>query len=218
MGNALGWTPAMYPFPEAAASAAEYRLAEAARALQQVPLDGLLLPLRLTQAQLHISYSALQALCVPSKRGMLARALLDAPEMVLPACHKLFAALSHQPADRVESACLSGTAASSADVMWRLTEIQQAAEGTRVQLEGLKAYLQQHSVGQLTDAYHQVCMLPASSLTIEHSRNITFLSICPVVSWSAHSNSFLEILSTKLNKSPNTTRPRPAAVKHDLHC
>lgn len=197
----------MYPLPEAAASAADYRLAEAAHALQQIPLDGLLLPLRLTQAQLHISYSALQALCVSSKRGMLARALIDAPEMVLPACHKLFAALSHQPADAIESARLSDTAASSADLMLRVTEIQQAAEGTRVQLEGLKACLQKHSVGQLTEAYHQVCMLPASSLTIEHYRDITFLSVRPVTSCSAHSNSFFEVFSTILNKFPMQQAP-----------
>ncbi len=71
MGNAFGWVPAQYPIPDAAGSAAEYKLAEAAHALQQLPLDGLLLPLRLTQAQVYISYSALQTLCVPSRRGAL---------------------------------------------------------------------------------------------------------------------------------------------------
>ncbi len=153
MGNAFGWVPAQYPTPDAAGSVAEYKLAEAAHALQQLPLDGLLLPLRLTQAQVHILSSALQTLCVPSRRGALVKALFDTPDTILPACCKLYTALRHEAVSPTDTS----KDGSHDVILGHLTELQQAATSTTAQLDDLKAFLQQHPAVQVTAAHEQVC-------------------------------------------------------------
>ena len=159
MGNAFGWVPAQYPTPDAAGSVAEYRLAEASHALQQLPLDGLLLPLRLTQAQVYISYSALQTLCVPSRRGALLKTLIDTPDTILPACCKLYTALRHEAVLPTDLALTTSKDGSHDVILGHLTELQQAATSTIAQLEDLKGFLQQHPAVHVTAAHEQVCGL-----------------------------------------------------------
>ncbi len=158
MGNAFGWVPTQHPTPDAAGSVAENRLAEAAHALQQLPLDGLLLPLRLTQAQVYISYSALQTLCVPSRRGALLKALVDTPDTILPACCKLYTALRHEAVSPTDLALPTIKDGSHDVILGHLTELQQAAMSTIAQLD-LKAFVQQHPADHGTSAHEQVCGL-----------------------------------------------------------
>ena len=146
MGNACAWIPAKYPSPDTVASAADFRLAEAAHALQQVPLDGLLLPVRLTQAQLYIAYSVAQTLCIPSKRGMLLKALTETPDIVLPACCKLYAALKHHETAPIDVSPLASVDAHTAIILESLQEIQQATCGTKLQLDDLKAFLEMQQI------------------------------------------------------------------------
>lgn len=155
MGNAFGWVPAQYPTPDAVGSVADYRLAEAAHALQQLPLDGFLLPLRLTQAQVYISYSALQTLCLPSRRGALLKTLTDTPDTILPACCKLYTALRHEAVSSTDLALPTIKNRSHDVILGHLTELQQAAMLTTAQLEDLKAFLQQHPAVQVTAAHEQ---------------------------------------------------------------
>ncbi|DBA73236.1 hypothetical protein WJX77_010867 [Trebouxia sp. C0004] len=165
MGNAFGWVPAQYPAPDASGSVADYRLAEAARALQQLPLDGLLLPLRLTLAQVYISYSALQTICFPSRRGALLKTLTDTPGTILPACCKLYTALRHEAVSPTDLALPTSKDGSHDVILGQLTELQQAAMFTVAQLEDLKAFLQQHPAVQVTANHEQGAhvSLPAES-------------------------------------------------------
>ncbi|DBA88450.1 TPA: hypothetical protein ACH3X2_004938 [Trebouxia sp. C0005] len=155
MGNAFGWVPAQYPTPDAAGSVADYRLAEAAHALQQLPLDGLLLPLRLTQAQVYITYSALQSLCVPSRRDALLKTLTHTPDTILPACCKLYTALRHEAVSPTDLALPTSKDGSHDVILGHLTELQDAATSTVAQLEDLKAFLQQHPAVQVTADHEQ---------------------------------------------------------------
>lgn len=173
MGNAFGWVPAQYPAPNAAGSVAEYRLAEAAHALQQLPLDGLLLPLRLTQAQVYISYSALQTLCVPSRRGALLKTLSDTPDTILPACCKLYTALRHETVPPTDLALPTSKDGSHNVILGHLTELQQAATSTTAQLNDLKAFLKQHPAVKVTPLHKQVrsssSLMTGAFSVFEHS-------------------------------------------------
>ncbi len=200
MGNAFGWVPAQYPTPDAAGSVAEYKLAEAAHALQQLPLDGLLLPLRLTQAQVYISYSALQTLCVPSRRGALLKTLVDTPDTILPACCKLYTALRHEAVSPTDPALPTSKDGSHDVILDHLTELQQAATSTKAQLDDLKAFLQQHLAVQVTAAHEQVC----GSLRL----------IIGAFSFSEHSVQCADIIHPNLHKAFRSQ----TGISHECLC
>ena len=139
MGNAYTSKSARYPLGDAKNFSAEFRLAEAAHALQQVPLDAVLLPVRVMQAQLHLLRSASRNICSPGNWTFLLQDVSDTPDIVFPACSRLIWALSHQSKTQTNQ---QDKTAQNAVVLEHLRGIQQVTGETNSQLAALTSLLQ----------------------------------------------------------------------------
>ena len=139
MANAFTWKSARHPLGDAENFSAEFRLAEAAHALQQLPLDAIMLPARVIQAQLHLLCSASRNVYHPGNWTFLLQDLADTPDILFPACCRLIWALADHSKTPINQQAMQ---TQNAVILGYLQGIQQITGHTNTQLTDFTTLLQ----------------------------------------------------------------------------